>query len=459
MTLIRRGNMQRIVPPVLFAVHLVLHIVLTVQGWLRPFELFNLLLLAGNLITALLILFGKTDFLSGVGIMLVIASHALIGQRIAPDSLTSGAILLVNVLILYVGMKISENLSLAHFLAFIASYFLLFLIFVWKMENAEALFLLSLMGLAATARDLRLLTYFWALVLSFTFCQPYAWQTALMSFFFLAIVFSARAGAPSRMLPIFLAAGLVLVFLVLLPVLILVMEEDPRSIVNLLKEKSVRDAILLTAVTATISTLILTAFSIPLAYAISRTKFFGKPLLLSLMDLPIVIPQSAAGIALLRLFGKRQFLGEVIFDAFGVRFDGTVLGICLAQIFVSMPFIMKSALSAFESVPVRLEHSARTLGASPFGAFRRLAVPLASRGIFAGIVLAWARAAGEFGAVLFVAPYPQTAPVAVYDRFVSVGIVETAPLVTTLLLFSVAMFFILQLAARTMPKAHRTEQQ
>ena len=123
-----------------------------------------------------------------------------------------------------------------------------------------------------------------------------------------------------------------------------------------------------------------------------------------------------------------------------------------------MPFIMKSALSAFESVPVTLEQSARTLGASPFGTFRRVTIPLASRGIFAGIVLAWARAAGEFGAVLFVAPFPKTAPIAVYDRFVSVGIVQTAPLVTTLLLFSVAMFFLLQLVVRTFPKVHGAEQ-
>jgi molybdate/tungstate transport system permease protein len=225
----------------------------------------------------------------------------------------------------------------------------------------------------------------------------------------------------------------------------------------MLKEERVREAIYLTALTATVSTLVLIVFSIPLAYAVSRARFFGKALFLSLVDLPIVIPQSAAGIALLRVFGKQQFLGETLFNVFGIRFDGTILGICLAQVFVSLPFIMKSALSAFESVPVTLEQSARTLGASPFGAFRRVAVPLASRGIFVGIVLAWARAAGEFGAVLFVAPYPKTAPIEVYDRFVTVGVVQAAPLVTTLLLFSVAMFFILQLAMRTLPKVHGAE--
>jgi molybdate/tungstate transport system permease protein len=94
--------------------------------------------------------------------------------------------------------------------------------------------------------------------------------------------------------------------------------------------------------------------------------------------------------------------------------------------------------------------AARTLGAPSFDAFRRIAVPLAGRGLFLGAVLAWARAAGEFGALLFLAVHPVTAPVAAYNRFMSVGLVETGPLVTTLLLFSLAMFFLLQIVARTL---------
>jgi molybdate/tungstate transport system permease protein len=90
-------------------------------------------------------------------------------------------------------------------------------------------------------------------------------------------------------------------------------------------------------------------------------------------------------------------------------------------------------------------------------AFFRVSVPLASRGVFIGALLAWARAAGEFGAVLFIAPYPETAPVTVYNRFTSLGLVETAPLVTTLLLFSIAMFFLLQLCIRMMPRMYKPE--
>jgi molybdate/tungstate transport system permease protein len=115
--------------------------------------------------------------------------------------------------------------------------------------------------------------------------------------------------------------------------------------------------------------------------------------------------------------------------------------------FTAMPFLMKNALTAFDAVPLSLEQSARTLGASAFGTFWRVALPLSSKGVFIGAVLAWARAAGEFGAVLFLAAYPVTAPIAVYNRFISVGLVQAAPLVAALLLFSIIMFFLLQLAA------------
>ncbi len=453
----RERHLQRIIPPFLFIAYLFMHVVLSLIHWIQPFELFNLVLLAASFIIAVLLYKGKGSFLLGSGIIFLLASHGLIGQRLAPDSLTSGAILLTNILILYVGIKIFDALPVSYFAAFFTSYFVLFFIFIVKMDNAEAIFLLALMGLAATARNFRLLAYFWALVFAFSFCQPYAWQAALISFFFLKIVFSIPKKFLSPAILFFLICGLVLVFFVLLPVLVLILEEDPRNVFSMLKIVRIRNAIFLTAFTATISTVVLAFFCIPFAYAITRLKFYGKTFLLSIIDIPIIIPQSAAGIALLRVFGKQQFLGELLFTSFGIRFDATILGVCLAQIFVSMPFIVKGAIAAFENVPPALEQSARTLGASPFSSFFRIAVPLASRGVFIGALLAWARAAGEFGAVLFIAPYPETAPVTVFNRFTSLGLVETAPLVTTLLLFSIAMFFLLQLCIRMMPGMYKLE--
>ena len=437
--------------------HAAAHLILGSLGIIEPFEFFKLLLLGANVVIAAMLIAGAQDLLLGAGMMSLVAAHALLGHRLAPDSLTSGAILMVNVLVLYVGVKINLHLPVRYWIAFVASFFALFTIFLVFMDNAEALFLLFLMGLAACSRSLRLLAYFWAVTLSFTFCQPYAWEAVFIGVFILTAVFGARSRASSATAIVFLSLGLVLVFLVLLPVIVTVMGEDLRNVAKVLSDARVRAAIWMTLKTATISTIALVLFTVPLAYAVSRLRFPGRTLLLSLLDVPIVVPQSVAGIALLKVFGSRQVLGETLFAAFGLRFDGTVLGICLAQIFVAMPFITKSAIAAFDSVDENLEFAARCLGASSWGAFARVALPLASRGVFLGAVLAWARAAGEFGAVVFIAPTPETAPVAAFNRFNSVGITETAPLVAALVLFSLAMFFLLQIVSRTLPSARGRE--
>ena len=442
----------------LLAAHVLSYCVLAALGLIEPLEFFNLLLLLANFVIGGVLVRTERDLLVGGGMMFLVAAHAFMGHRLAPDSLTSGAILMVNILVLYVGIKVNTLLPGRYWYAFAASYFLLFFIFIVCLDNAEALFLLFLMGLAATARSFRMLGYFWAITLSSTFCQPYAWEAALISVFILTAVFRAKGRVSSPTAVVFLSCGLILVFLVLLPVVITMLGESPQNMERVLRDAHIRRAIWTTLITATASTLFLVIFTVPLAYAVSRLRFPGRTVLLSLIDIPIVIPQSVAGIVLVKVFGKQQFLGDAIYQAFGLQFDGTVLGICLAQVFVAMPFIAKSAIAAFDAVPEGQEMAARTLGASSWSAFRRVALPLASRGIFLGAVLAWARAAGEFGALLFIAQTPETAPVAAYKRFESVGLIETGPLVTTLLIFSLAMFFLLQFVSRTMRSVHGTKE-
>jgi len=437
----------------ILAAHLAACAILSWRGELEPLEFFNLLLLAGNLVIGMILVRSERDLLLGAGVMLLVGAHGFLGHRLAPDALTSGALLLVNILVLYVGLKLYAALPKRYVGAFAAGYLLLFLLFIVGMENAEPLFLLFLLGLCACARSFRLSAFFWALTLSFTVGQPYAWQAALVSFFVLAALFGAEARLASRTALFFLAVGLLLVFLVLLPVILVLTGENLHSLGAVLAERSVRSALGTTFVTATVSTAFLVLWAVPLAYALSRLSFPGRAFLLSLIDIPIVIPQSAAGIALLVVFGRQQVIGEAIFRAFGLRCDGTILGICIAQVFVAMPFLVRTAVAAFDAVPERLEFAARTLGASSLGAFTRIALPLASRGILLGAVLAWARAAGEFGAVLFLAPTPETAPIAAWNRFNSLGVAEAGPLVALLLFFSLAIFFLLQLASRMLPAA------
>lgn len=427
-----------------------------------PLEGLNLLLLAANIILAWALVAGRVEPALAGGAMFLLAAHTFVGNRLAPDHLTSGAMLLVNVLVLYVGVRVWERLPARHWYAFVASYLGLFLVFIRipglplfrGVSNAEPLFLLFLLGLCACARSLRLLAYFWALTLSFTFLQPYSWAATGLLFLALAALFGARpvgAGRSPAALA-FLGVGLALALFVLLPVVLMMTGEDALNFEALLRDGQVRAALATTAWTATVSTAFLVLLAVPLAYALSRLRFPGRALILALIEVPVVVPQSVAGIALLKVFGERQPLGEAVEAALGWRFAGTALGICLAQVFVAMPFVTKAAIAAFEAVPEDLELSARALGASSWSAFRRVALPLASRGIFMGAVLSWARAAGEFGALLFIAQTPVTAPVLAWDWFGRKGLADTGPLVAMLLLFSLVMFFLLQLVTRTLPR-------
>lgn len=442
---------KKYIPIILFIVHFLFYLYFSYIGYINPIEIFNVLLLVGSLVLSFVLFIQNKNIILGCGIMMLLACHGLIGHKIAPDALTSGSILMTNILTVYIGFKIFEHLPLKYGIVFVTSYLLLFFIFIKTMTNAEPLFLLSLLGLCATIRNFKLLAYFFAIIFSFSFCQPYAWESLLFSFLFFKIIFSKQVIDAPKIMILFCVCGLLLVCFVLLPVVTMILEDDPTNIITVLKEEAVRSAIFTTFLTATFSTLILIFFCIPFAYFLARTNFYGKSFVLSLIDLPIIIPQSAAGIALIRVFGEEQFLGELISNNLGIHFNNTIFGICLAQIFVSMPFIIKSSMSAFEAVPKAYEQIALTLGASHFSSFYKIAIPMASRGIFAGIILAWARAAGEFGAILFIAPFPETAPIAIFNRFTSIGFVETAPLVTTLLTFSVVLFFLLQLISRTLP--------
>ena len=427
-------------------------------GRTSPLELFGLLLLAGSAVTCVALFRGWCEPLLGAGMLLLIVAQAMVGRLVAPDNLTGGAMLVANLLTLYVGLKLHWHLPARHGTVFAAGYLALFAIFILFQRNAEALFIGFLLALCACARSLRLTAYFWAFVISFTFCQPYAWETLLASWFGLAALFGARSGMPSVSLRLFLAAGLVLLFLVLLPVAVVLTGEDLHNLPQVLGDPRIRAAIRTTVWTATISTGILALLGIPLAYALSRLRFPGRAVLLSVIDLPVVIPQSAAGLALLGVFSRQQPLGALVERWTGLAPDGTALGICVAQVFVALPFLVKTAQAGFDAVPLELEQTARTLGASGWSTFLRVACPLAGRSLFAGVVLAWARAAGEFGAVLFLAPVPETAPVAAYNRFQAVGMSEAGPLVAALLLFSLALFFLLQLASRLLPETQRSRE-
>jgi len=180
-------------------------------------------------------------------------------------------------------------------------------------------------------------------------------------------------------------------------------------------------------------------FGIPLAYVMARVRFPGKGIVQSMIDVPVVIPHTIAGIALLVVFGRMGlFSGEL--DALGLRFEDHLFGIVLAMMFVSSSFVVNSAREGFEAVDERLENVARSLGASRGGAFLTVTVPLSMSSLATGAVMAWARAVSEFGAVVIIAFFPRVIPTLIYEKNLHGGLSESMPIAALLIMICVGIF-------------------
>ncbi|MGD2178834.1 MAG: ABC transporter permease [Anaerolineae bacterium] len=244
----------------------------------------------------------------------------------------------------------------------------------------------------------------------------------------------------------FVALGLLLVLFVAWPLLRTVASSSPVIIWEALLEAEVRSAILLTFYSSALATTIAFVTGVPLAYLLARVEFPGKRLVEGIIDVPIVVPHSAAGIALLMVFGRRSLLGKA-FGLVGLRFVSAAPGIVIAMLFVSLPFLVDSARRGFEAVDPRLERVARTLGASPWQTFLRISFPLAWRSILSGMILMWARGLSEFGAVVILAYHPMIAPVLLYERFESFGLTYARPVATLIILICLLTFVALRVIA------------
>jgi len=161
------------------------------------------------------------------------------------------------------------------------------------------------------------------------------------------------------------------------------------------------------------------------------------------VDLPIMIPHTAMGIALLMVYGKKFFMGS-LFGKIGISFVGTETGISLAMAYVSIPYLINAARDGFSAVNPRLERVARTLGASPWQAFFKVSLPLAKRAILTGAIMMWARGISEFGAVVILAYHPMVAPILIWERFESYGLRYARPVAALLILICLCVFALLR---------------
>lgn len=214
---------------------------------------------------------------------------------------------------------------------------------------------------------------------------------------------------------------------------------DKEALIQSLLDTITIKSILLTIYSALIATTVGFILGVPLAYILAKQDFPLKSTVEALIDLPIVVPHSAAGIALLFVFGRNFLVGKW-FDSIGVQFVDSVGGIVIAMLFVSVPFLINSAKEGFRKVDVRLEKAARTLGATPWQTFSKVTFPLAWRSIMAGNLMMWARGMSEFGAVIILTYHPMVAPILAYERFETYGLTQAIPVAAILVIICAFVF-------------------
>ena len=219
---------------------------------------------------------------------------------------------------------------------------------------------------------------------------------------------------------IFLFPSLILLIFFALPLISLMYRSiAPDFVANALSKQAFQ-ALKLSLITSSISTLIAVVLGMPLAYLLARWKFRFKSWLELILDLPIVLPPSVAGLALLIAFGRRGIFGSVL-EAFGVTLPFTTTAVVLAQLFVAAPLYIRSARIGFAEVDDQLEEAANVEGANQWQMFAAIMLPLAGRALISGAILTWTRALGEFGATILFAGnlegVTQTMPMAIYLGF------------------------------------------
>jgi molybdate transport system permease protein len=217
----------------------------------------------------------------------------------------------------------------------------------------------------------------------------------------------------------FLALAALLVFLVL-PIVAIYTHTRPGELIDALGDQSARDALRLSFETAAISMLLIVVIGTPAAYLLATRSFRGRAAILTLIELPLIVPPAVAGLALLAAFGPNGIVGSLFSDA-GIELVFETAGVVVALTFVASPFYVRQAVAAFGTVRKSMIEASEQLGAGPLRTLISVAIPAARPGLLAGFSLALGRALGEFGATLmFAGSFPgttQTAPLAIFAEF------------------------------------------
>jgi molybdate/tungstate transport system permease protein len=254
---------------------------------------------------------------------------------------------------------------------------------------------------------------------------------------------------------IFLILSSLVLMFILAPLAGMFLKTGGSEFFETVKDDEVQKSIWLTLWVSFAATFFFAFGAIPLAWLLARKNFPFKNVVQGIIDLPMVLPHTAAGIAVLGFISRDGLLGKAA-GSFGLTLINNPAGIALAMAFVSIPFIINSARDGFAAVPERLEKAALTLGASRMRVFFTISFPLAWRSIMTGFIMMFARGMSEFGAVVIIAYHPMIAPVLIYERFSSFGLKYARPASVLFIIVALAVFILLRLVSIRKKEIHIT---
>jgi molybdate/tungstate transport system permease protein len=251
---------------------------------------------------------------------------------------------------------------------------------------------------------------------------------------------------------LFMSISSLAILFILAPLIALFISIDPDIFDKVWFQKNIfskqaYSALILTFESSITSTMLLLIMGIPLAYVLARYSFRSREFIEGLVDVPLMIPHTVAGIMILLAYGRNGLLGNIIQDL-GIIIENNFWGIVVAMMFVSFPLMIDTLKLGYEKISVSLELVARSLGASKWLVFKRITLPLLLPNILVGSLLSWARALSEVGAILIVAYYPKTMNVLIYEWFNNYGLRYALALSIVMVLFSLIVFIVLRVLFR-----------
>ncbi|MDR4491210.1 MAG: ABC transporter permease [Candidatus Nitrosocosmicus sp.] len=243
---------------------------------------------------------------------------------------------------------------------------------------------------------------------------------------------------------IWFLTGLALLYIIY-PLVSIFNFAEPSTLLTSLTRPEVVEAFVISIVTASISTMLVGLFGVPIAYCLSRYKFPGSFLIQIIVIIPLILPSLASGALLLGVFSPQSELDKVFPE---IEFTQSIIGIIIAQTYVASPFTILASMAAFDMVDRSYENIARILGKKNWQIFIKISLPLAKKGILIGLIMTWIRAIGELGATLMLAYNPHTISIQIYEDNAIGGLSQAIPSIILAILISVVLIFVYSLTMK-----------